>query len=305
MNIGGKLIMSSEGLARYNHCPLRPIWLSHHLAIISVGIAGLLSAQAQAQDQITLHGVVRDAKTRLAISCATVSAVGDQAAAPDCTDGSGEFDIILNRQIKIGAQVRIRVEKANYEPFDMKEVASPNQIIQVELTPKASEAPSIKHVLVPAQRFATNAGIRASAGQKFTIKARGTVNLATEGPYIVDADGTVITAPADGTGAQSWFKNLASPRGTLPVKGAKKLLLAPNDVDHLAGAPCGALIAGFSQVPYPKSISDFPSGFVLVGSSGTVVAPFGGGYLFLAVNDYYLPDNDGSFDVNITPAKKN
>jgi len=297
--------MSSEGLARCNHRPLRPIWLSHHLAIISIAIAGLLGAQAEGQEQITVHGVVRDAKTRLAISCATVSAVGDQAVAPDCTDGSGEFDILLNKQIKIGAQIRIRVQKANYEPFDMKEVASPNQIIQVELTPKASPAPPITRVVVPAQRFATNTGIRASAGQRFTIKAHGTVNLATEGPYIVDADGTITTAPADGTGAQSWFKNLASPRGSLPVKGAKKMLLAPNDVDHLVGAPCGALIAGFSQLPYPKSISDFPSGFVLVGSSGTVVAPFGGGYLFLAVNDYYLPDNDGSFDVTITAAKKN
>jgi hypothetical protein len=40
-----------------------------------------------------------------------------------------------------------------------------------------------------------------------------------------------------------------------------------------------------------------------VGSSGTIVAPASGGYLFLAVNDLNLIDNDGSFDVTIAPAE--
>ena len=170
--------------------------------------------------------------------------------------------------------------------------------------PNPARAPASTKIVVQALRFVTNTAIRASEGQKFTIKANGTVNLATEGPYIVDANGTIIKAPANGSGAQGWFKSLAAPIGDLPAVGAKKIMIAPN-VTYLQYAPYGALVAGFSQIPDPKALTDFPSGFVLVGSSGIVVAPSGGGYLFLAVNDYYSSDNDGSFDVDITPAKEN
>jgi hypothetical protein len=126
--------------------------MSRHFAIISLMVICLTGARALAQDQITVHGIVRDAKTHLPISCAIVSAVGDQAAAPDCTDGDGQFDIILNKQIKIGAQIRIRVQKENYASFDKKEVASPNQIIQVELTPLPS-VPAQAHKIVQPASF--------------------------------------------------------------------------------------------------------------------------------------------------------
>jgi HEAT repeats len=139
--------------------------MSRHLATVPLMVMCLLGVQALAQDQITVHGIVRDAKTHLAISCAIVSAVGDQAAAPDCTDGDGQFDIILNKQVKIGGQIRIRVQKANYIPFDKKEVASPNQIIQVELTPLP---------LVPAQPPKVVQSPRSDRGAQtssFTVKA--------------------------------------------------------------------------------------------------------------------------------------
>jgi S1-C subfamily serine protease len=173
-------------------------------------------------------------------------------------------------------------------------------------TPNLVTIPITK-IVVRASRFVTNTTIRASAGQKFTIIANGRVDLAAEdGSYIVDANGTITTAPADGSGAQKWFKENARPIGALPVVGAQKIMTKPNK-KYLENAPYGALVAGFSQTLDPTrdlpDVPDFPSGFVLVGSSGTVVAPAGGGYLFLAVNDYIVSDNSGSFDVEIAPAK--
>jgi len=103
----------------------------------------------------------------------------------------------------------------------------------------------VEHYSVEALRFVTDTRIKASAGKKYTIKANGTVNLAAGGgSYIVDANGTILTTPAQGSGAQKWFKEIAAPVGELPADGAKKFMIKPN-VTYLENAAYGALVAGF------------------------------------------------------------
>ena len=104
-------------------------------AVLSPMLSSSIAIRAFAQNQVSVHGIVTDARTHTPIQCAVVSAVGDQAAAPDCTDAAGQFDIVLNERVKIGDQIRIRAQKANYSSFDKKAIASPNQIIQIELVP--------------------------------------------------------------------------------------------------------------------------------------------------------------------------
>jgi hypothetical protein len=158
---------------------------------------------------------------------------------------------------------------------------------------------------VRASQFVTSTTMRALAGERFTITAHGSVNLADrDGPCIVDADGTIKTAPAKGSGAYNFFINLAGPIGIPPVVGTQKLMISPY-VTYVANAPYGALVAGFSQKPNPALLTDFPAGFSRVGKSGTVVAPTEGGYLFLAVNDLDLTDNEGSFVADVTSAGAN
>ncbi len=151
---------------------------------------------------------------------------------------------------------------------------------------------------VQASQFAVATGILAAAGQGFTISASGTVNIADEdGPYITDADGTIVTAPPPGSGAYDYFTNQAAPVGTPPSVGSMKFLIGHSD--HVVNGPYGALVAGFSPSPNATMDSDFPTGFTLVGTSGSVTAPAGGGYLYFAANDWALTDNAGSFTVNI------
>ena len=127
-------------------------------------------------------------------------------------------------------------------------------------------------------------GIHASPNQLFSIEAMGKANLASDGPYITNADGTITTAPPVGSGAYGWFTDNASPIGLPPVVGMQKFPLGGSQLD---AAPFGSLVAGFSSVPNPTSLSDFPSGFQLIGTSGTATAPPSGGYLFFAVNDEF------------------
>ena len=75
-----------------------------------------------------------------------------------------------------------------------------------------------------------------------------------------------------------------------------------NDIGTLNGNPYGGLIAGFATTTSPSSLADFPSGFVFIGASGTITAPVGASYLFLAVNDTAgsgREDNSGSFTVGV------
>jgi hypothetical protein len=74
----------------------------------------------------------------------------------------------------------------------------------------------------------------------------------------------------------------------------------PGQGGHVTGGPYGALVAGFSQNHDAAAFSDFPNGFQVIGSSGTIKAPASGGFLFLAVNDINGSwDNSGAFTVTI------
>ncbi len=52
----------------------------------------------------------------------------------------------------------------------------------------------------------TSAGLYLNAGQQFTVTATGLVNLdVSYGPYIVDANGTIDTAPVYGGQGYNFF----------------------------------------------------------------------------------------------------
>jgi hypothetical protein len=142
-------------------------------------------------------------------------------------------------------------------------------------------------------------GIQATPGQVFGIEAMGRVNVADQdGPYITNATGTITVAPPVGSGAYQYFTDNASPIGLPPAVGMQKFPLGGSQLDVAA---FGALVAGFASIPNPTSLSDFPSGFQLIGTSGTATAPSFGGYLFLAVNDINnTGDNAGYYLVRIS-----
>lgn len=161
-------------------------------------------------------------------------------------------------------------------------------------------------ILVSSTPPAVYSGISASPGQVFEIVATGTVDLsATNGSYVTDADGTIVTAPAPGSGADMFFSNEPPDVGVSPSVGGFKLVGPSADDVPLPNARYGLLTAGFSPTLTPTSYSDFVGGFAAVGTGASITAPAGGGFLFFAVNDGFgfepRPDNEGEFDVRIVP----
>ena len=137
-------------------------------------------------------------------------------------------------------------------------------------------------------------GVYADPNTQFRIIAAGLANLADEdGPYITDANGTIMKAPLPNAGAWAYFKDNFAPVGVPPTLGARKFPLGGCQLDT---APLGALVAGFATTPNPTTLADFPDGFQFVGRGSQIVAPSSGGYLFFAVNDINnTADNDGYF----------
>jgi len=137
-------------------------------------------------------------------------------------------------------------------------------------------------------------GVYADPNTQFPIIAAGLANLADEdGPYVTDANGTIMKAPAPNSGAWAYFKDNFSPVGVPPTLGTKKFPLGGTQLDK---APLGALVAGFATTANPTTLADFPDGFQFVGRGGKIVSPGSGGYLFFAVNDINnTADNDGYF----------
>jgi Flp pilus assembly pilin Flp len=154
---------------------------------------------------------------------------------------------------------------------------------------------------VDSSQFFNQTGIQATGGEKFSITASGTVNIAEfDGPYDADPNGVITLAPPVGSGAYNFFTFNAGPVGIPPAVGDTKSIL-PGFSAQLVGAPYAALVAGFSLSPSPTSFGDFPNGFQLVGSSAIITTPVGGGFLFLAVNDINnTTDNVGSFTAQVT-----
>jgi len=166
------------------------------------------------------------------------------------------------------------------------------------LTEAISTGEQVKFGTVQAKALFVRTGIHANPGQLFVIQAMGMANLASDGPYITNANGRITTAPPVDSGAYQWFTDNASLVGVPPVVGMKKYPLGGTQLDS---APFGALVAGFSSVPNPTSLADFPGGFHLIGISRTAKAPSFGGYLFFAVNDIVGgTDNSGYYLVRIS-----
>lgn len=152
---------------------------------------------------------------------------------------------------------------------------------------------------------AVYSGVDAAPNQVFQIVATGTVDLsAINGSYVTDADGTVVAAPALGSGAEMFFANEQPNVGVAPTVGSFKLI-SPSTEAPLPNGRYGILTAGFSSTLSPASYSDFIGGFTAIGAAGTVTAPPTGGYLFFAVNDGFSfvdrPDNAGSFEAIFVP----
>jgi hypothetical protein len=171
---------------------------------------------------------------------------------------------------------------------------------------KPSEAGPVTFEVL-ADRFFNFSGLEATGNERFSVVASGVVDISTlNGGYRTDPDGVLVETPPPESGSLEFFRDRALPFGVDPVAGASKGFdpLAPSLPGHAPGEPYGALVAGFSPTATPSSFADFPFGFQLVGSSGTIAAPVGGGFLFFGVNDFNNPggDNAGSFSVTVEPA---
>ena len=114
-------------------------------------------------------------------------------------------------------------------------------------------------------------GVHADPNTQFRVEAAGLANLADEdGPYITDANGTIMKAPLPNSGAWAYFKDSFAPVGVPPTLGAKKF---PLGGCQLNTAPLGALVVGFATTPNPTTQDDFPDGFQFVGRGGKFVSP--------------------------------
>jgi hypothetical protein len=148
-------------------------------------------------------------------------------------------------------------------------------------------------ITVSSAVYTNNTGIAVKAGQQIKIAATGTANLADDnGPYITDPNGTIVTAPPDGSGAFNFFENNASPEGEPPVAGEQKSIVSGG---QLNGQPFGAIVAAI----LPNGGGDLTA-FTLIGSDGTYKAPVDG-VLCLSVNDINnTDDNQGSYVATVS-----
>jgi hypothetical protein len=156
-------------------------------------------------------------------------------------------------------------------------------------------------IVVDADLNDVYSGIAATPGQIFDITATGQVDISNQnGGYIVDPNGTLLVAPAVGSGSYNFF--FGQPPTGPPTVGEVKDIDPGfgNAIGTLVGNPYAGLIVGFSTTISPSSLGDFPGGFEFIGASGTIIAPAGASFLFLAVNDINRDDNSGSFTVNVS-----
>jgi hypothetical protein len=164
----------------------------------------------------------------------------------------------------------------------------------------SAESTSYAGIIVDANLNDVFTGIVATPGEIFDITAAGQVNISNQnGGYIIDPNGTLLVAPAVGSGSYNFF--FGQPPTGPPTLGEVKDIDPGfgNGIGQLSGSPYGGLIAGFSTTSSPSSLGDFPAGFEFIGASGRITAPVGASFLFVAVNDINRFDNSGSFTASI------
>jgi len=167
-------------------------------------------------------------------------------------------------------------------------------VVLATLLNSSQPAKNTSSFTVHANLMFSPTGVYADPNTQFGVIAAGLANLADEdGPYITDANGTIMKAPLANSGAWTYFKDNFKPIGVPPTLDTKKFPLGGSQLDT---APLGALVAGFATSANPTTLADFPNGFQFVGRGGEIVSPDSGGYLFFAVNDINnTADNDGYF----------
>ncbi len=92
--------------------------------LLLVAYASISVARAQKPPTLRISGNVVDDKSRLPIKGVSVSAAGDEGAAPCVTDVDGVFVLPLAPIVKAGDDVLIRFEKRGYEPMEKHVAAS-------------------------------------------------------------------------------------------------------------------------------------------------------------------------------------
>ncbi|MDQ2945895.1 MAG: hypothetical protein M3Y27_08135, partial [Acidobacteriota bacterium] len=111
----------------------------------AASLALAVSWHAPLNAAITLHGIVLDRGTKVPVSNAIVTCVGDRAKHQDITDTYGLFTLELRDEVQAAQEITFRIEKEGYEASTQKESA--NGIVQIKLfiTPtKRADSPAAR-----------------------------------------------------------------------------------------------------------------------------------------------------------------
>ncbi len=92
--------------------------------LLLAACASISVAKAQAPATLKISGTIVDDKSRLPLKGVSISAAGDEGAAPCVTDVDGVFILQLAPIVKAGDDVLIRFEKRAYEPMEKHVTAS-------------------------------------------------------------------------------------------------------------------------------------------------------------------------------------
>jgi hypothetical protein len=103
---------------------------------------------------LTMSGIVTDAKSRNPIEGARVSAVGNRAVSDAVTDTDGSFILIFRGDVVEGERIEIHIERSGYKPYQKWESVSPPIALQFSLVPIRSipTTPKPKQTGVSAQQ---------------------------------------------------------------------------------------------------------------------------------------------------------
>src|SRR5258708_19393457 len=93
--------------------------------LLLAACASISVAKAQAPATLKISGTIVDDKSRLPLKGVSISAAGDEGAAPCVTDVDGVFILQLAPIVKAVDDVLIRFQNRAYEPMTKPFTASP------------------------------------------------------------------------------------------------------------------------------------------------------------------------------------